>query len=561
MNANSFRPGPSRCGRWMCAALGLAVWALACEHRAAGREGPEPGPESRDLARVRADESRRCDVLARAARAVVCVFADVDAGVGGSGVVIDPQGFGLTNFHVVQPFVDSRKGYGGLSDGKLYPLRLLGIDPGGDVALFKLEGKEHFDYAPLGDSDAVRVGQPVVAMGNPFLLAEDFTPTITMGIVSGLHRYQAGQGRSGSLLEYADCIQVSSSINPGNSGGPLFDLDGRLIGINGRASFEERGRVNVGLGYAITINQIRRFLPCLRAGRLCEHGALGATVQMAGEDLVVNAIQSFSPAEQAGLQLGDQVLAFCGQPLRTPNEFLNRLAILPAGWPVQLTVRRDGVLLTVHARLERLPLRVPAPWVPDREHNRAEVRRLLRELAAAGGATAVLRWRARLESDGQIGEHELTSGPRPPTPVRPPPRPAAGEAALRPSEELAQEWARLTAPLHADLARLEEWELLGGDEVDGQVVWVVQQRADQALTQWKFDEDGRLREVVLDWLPAGESVESTSGAVIWQAAAERLSDPRGWPAAWTRRSGDQTQRVEILSVRRGAPSGGTGGRP
>ena len=97
--------------------------------------------------------------------------------------------------------------------------------------MFKLEGKQRFDYAALGDSNTLRVGQPVAAMGNPFVLAEDNQPTITLGIISGLHRYQEGQG---NLLEYADCIQVSTSINPGNSGGPLFDLEGCVIGINGR---------------------------------------------------------------------------------------------------------------------------------------------------------------------------------------------------------------------------------------------------------------------------------------------------------------------------------------
>src|SRR5947199_406932 len=94
-------------------------------------------------------------------------------------------------------------------------------------------------------------------MGNPFLLATDFKPTVTFGLVSGVHRYQYP---AGTLLEYTDCIQIDTSINPGNSGGPLFNMDGELIGINGRGSFEKRGRVNSGVGYAISINQIKNFM-------------------------------------------------------------------------------------------------------------------------------------------------------------------------------------------------------------------------------------------------------------------------------------------------------------
>src|SRR5262249_20547032 len=178
----------------------------------------------------------------------VCIFPEGSRSGGGSGVVIDSQGYGLTNFHVVRPLLAERRGEGGLSDGKTYPLEVLGIDPGGDVAMFKIKNDKPFYPAPLGDSDTLRVGDWTLAMGNPFLLAEDFRPTVTCGFVSGLHRYQRGEGRA---LVYTDCIQVDTSINPGNSGGPLFDLRGDLVGINGRISVAERGRVNVGLGYAI----------------------------------------------------------------------------------------------------------------------------------------------------------------------------------------------------------------------------------------------------------------------------------------------------------------------
>ena len=140
------------------------------------------------------------------------------------------------------------------SSDLLYDAVIVGIDPTGDVALIKLFGRDDFPVATLGDSDQLAVGEACYAMGNPFLLATDFSPTVTYGIISDLHRYQ---GPAGTFLEYTDCIQVDASINPGNSGGPLFSATGDLVGINGRGSFEKRGRVNSGAGYAISINQIK----------------------------------------------------------------------------------------------------------------------------------------------------------------------------------------------------------------------------------------------------------------------------------------------------------------
>src|SRR5439155_19328527 len=169
----------------------------------------------------------------------------------------------------------------GLADGVLYDAVLVGIDKVGDVALIKLlpkPGKENvpFPHVALGDSDKVHEGDWSLAMGNPFLLATDFTPTVTYGLISGVHRYQYP---SGVLLEYTDCIQIDTSINPGNSGGPLFNMQGELIGINGRGSFDKRARINSGVGYAISINQIKNFMGHLHAGLDADHATLGATVR------------------------------------------------------------------------------------------------------------------------------------------------------------------------------------------------------------------------------------------------------------------------------------------
>src|SRR5205823_10384616 len=164
-----------------------------------------------------------------------------------------------------------------------------------------------FPAAPLADSDKVKAGDWTLAMGNPFLLATDFTPTVTYGLVSGVHRYQYPEASKG-LLEYTDCIQIDTSINPGNSGGPLFNMAGELIGINGRISLEKRGRVNSGVGYAISINQIKNFLGQLRAGLDSDHASLGAIVKNKEEDgsqsgMVVTRILESCDAHRRGLDL------------------------------------------------------------------------------------------------------------------------------------------------------------------------------------------------------------------------------------------------------------------
>ena len=291
-------------------------------------------------------EQRRVDVLKKISPAVVAIFGNGGQG-GGSGVVISPDGYALSNFHVTSGSGEFMKC--GLNDGVLYDAVIVGIDPTGDVALIKLLGRDDFPFATVGDSDKVQVGDWAYAIGNPFLLATDFHPTVTYGIVSGVHRYQYP---AGSFLEYADCIQVDSSINPGNSGGPLFNYDGELVGINGRGSFEKRGRVNSGAGYAISINQIMHFLDHLRSGRVVDHATLGATVT-SGEDgrVVVASILESSEAYRRGLRRDDEIVSFAGRNIRSVNQFKNVLGIYPKGWRLPLTYRREQQKYSIQARL------------------------------------------------------------------------------------------------------------------------------------------------------------------------------------------------------------------
>ncbi len=319
---------------------------------------------------VLAAESAREKTIARISRPTIAIFDSGGQG-GGSGVIISPDGYALTNFHVVNATGVSMKC--GLDDGRFVDAVLVGLDPSGDIALIKLLGKGDFPAAELGDSDTARAGQWVYVVGNPFLLADDFKPTITYGILSGVHRYQYP---SGTFLEYADCLQTDAAINPGNSGGPMFDSGGRLIGINGRGSFEKRRRVNVGVGYAISINQIKRFIGLLKSGRIVDHATLGATVSTDSERrVVVDDILDDSDAYRRGLRYGDELVRFAGRDISSTNAFKNVLGTYPNGWRVPLTYRRDGKEYNIRVRLAALHLEgelqamlntEQEPPVPDR---------------------------------------------------------------------------------------------------------------------------------------------------------------------------------------------------
>lgn len=357
--------------------------------------------EDDPLARAKAAEARRVALVQKLAPAVGAFFQKATVGKGGgSGVVIDPRGYAITNFHVSLIEHDLLVG---LNDGKLYKARLVGVDPGGDIALAKLEGKERFAFAEMGRSDEVKIGDRVLAMGNPFLLATDFAPTVTEGIVSGVHRFRDAGGPAD--LVYGDCIQIDASINPGNSGGPLFDEAGRWIGINGLGGFrDDRGRVNVGVGYAASVDQIKNFIEDLRAGQQCEHGTMNATVRdLPDEDdphrsqVKVDAIVQDSVAWAAGLRPGDVLVSFDGVPIRTQNQFLTLISRLPAGRRVRLVVDRrrtdasigganNYIRSAVGFRLAGTPSGPEeGKWVPDAELIAQETRATL---AAGRAATA-----------------------------------------------------------------------------------------------------------------------------------------------------------------------------
>ena len=391
------------------------------------------------LAAVQASEARRVAVVAACAPAV-CSVMSMDAPGGGSGVVFDPRGYVLTNFHVVggpdegytpsEPELPAaelevwrrdNKASGaehwrnkkiGLPDGELYEAVVLGVDPGSDLAVLRMLPKREgqtWPFRELGDSDQLLVGQTVFAMGNPFLLATDFTPTVTFGIVSGTHRYQEGGGQR--MLVYPDCIQVDAAVNPGNSGGPLFNEAGEVVGINGRISIGDRGRVNVGVGFAIASNQINNFLADLIAGRHAEHGTLDLSAWFMGSKaegeqrrgVFVQQLFKDSVSALVGVGLGDEITRFDGVEVRSANQLATMVGVLPAGAWVTLwhkPLRGEGQFgdeRRVTLQLSRLDTGSSRDGTDARLASRAE-RRI---------ATAALRarWPASSEPPGAVQWH------------------------------------------------------------------------------------------------------------------------------------------------------------
>ena len=304
-------------------------------------------------------ESARVETIGRISPSVVCVMAPNGEG-GGSGVLISADGFAISNFHVTSGSGSFMKC--GLDNSKLYDAVIVGIDPTGDVALIQLQGRTDFSAAQPGDSDQVRVGDEVMALGNPFLLASDFTPTVTYGIVSGVRRYQYP---ANTFLEYTDCIQIDASINPGNSGGPLFDIQGRWIGINGRASFEKRGRVNSGAAYAISVNQVQLFIEHLKCGLIVDHGVPEFTVETVEGEVVVSQVSELSEAWRRGLRARAQIVSFAGRLVSSANDFQNVLGIYPEGTRLPLTWRDKEGVHSATIRLRPLHDFQKAPELPE----------------------------------------------------------------------------------------------------------------------------------------------------------------------------------------------------
>ncbi|MBI3825888.1 MAG: trypsin-like peptidase domain-containing protein [Candidatus Rokubacteria bacterium] len=267
----------------------------------------------------------------------------------GSGFIVSPDGYVVTNNHVVG---EADEIVVRLADQSEYRARVVGTDPKTDIALLKIDARG-LPPLPFGDSDQIDVGAPVMAIGNPFGLEQ----TVTTGIVSAKERY-IGSG------PYDDFIQTDASVNPGNSGGPLVDAHGGLIGIN-TAIFSETGG-SVGIGFAIPVNLAKQVLPQLKERGSVTRGYLGVAVGPVTPDAVrelrlpgrrgalVADVVPRSPAAAAGLRPGDVIVALEDRELQTPIDLTRRIAGTPPGTSVSLGVARADGRRTVKVTLSEL---------------------------------------------------------------------------------------------------------------------------------------------------------------------------------------------------------------
>ena len=266
----------------------------------------------------------------------------------GSGFIISKDGYIVTNNHVVE---DATEVMVTLADKQEYPAKVIGRDPKTDIALVKIEPKEPLTVASLGDSAALRVGDWVLAVGNPFGLSN----TVTAGIVSAKDRV-IGAG------PYDDFIQTDAPINPGNSGGPLFNLKGEVVGIN--TAIVPQGQ---GIGFAVAVNQAKALLPQLEATGTVTRGYLGVHIQSLTPELakslnlkdtkgaLVADVTPGSPAAAAGIKRGDVIVGFAGKAITETTQLPTLVAETPVDTTTPVTVLRDGAEQTLSITVGKMP--------------------------------------------------------------------------------------------------------------------------------------------------------------------------------------------------------------
>ncbi|MGK2943301.1 MAG: DegQ family serine endoprotease [Desulfuromonadales bacterium] len=325
----------------------------------------------------------------------------------GSGFIISADGYILTNDHVVDGADEIKVK---LSDGREFNAEIRGLDPKLDLALIKIEAGENLPIAALGDSDSIKIGEWVMAIGNPFGLEQ----TVTVGIVSA-------KGRVIGAGPYDDFIQTDASINPGNSGGPLFNVKGEVVGIN--TAIVAGGQ---GIGFAIPVNMAKQILPQLRDEGHVTRGWLGVTVQALNKELaesfgletpqgaLVNEVIKGSPADKAGLQRGDILLNYDGQKIMELNDLPRLVAATPVDKAVELRIFRDGRERVVKVAIGKMATGEQEFAMGDKESGgalgltAANVTPELAERFALGGTEGILI--TRVAPEGPADEANLRVG-------------------------------------------------------------------------------------------------------------------------------------------------------
>jgi serine protease Do len=264
----------------------------------------------------------------------------------GSGFILTPDGLVVTNNHVVaREDVEAREIIVRLSDGREFPAEVVGRDKSTDVALLRLRGQgvSGLPAVYLGDSDKLEVGDWVVAIGSPFALDH----SVSHGMISAKERV-IGVG------PFDDFIQTDALINPGNSGGPLFNMRGEVVGVNTAIITEGQG-----IGFAVPINMVKDLLPNLRKNGQLQKGWLGVVIdeqpQVGTRAAVVTRVYPISPAAQAGIRPGDQVVKVNGKQVDSFQQLLRKVAIMAPGSEAKLTLLRDGVSQEVLVKLTARP--------------------------------------------------------------------------------------------------------------------------------------------------------------------------------------------------------------
>ena len=277
------------------------------------------------------------DIVERVSPAVVSLSNEKGLG---SGFVVDSSGYIVTNNHVMSGLNEAEVRF---SDGSKYKARLIGRDEATDIALLKIDAAKSLPSLKFYDDRRVRVGDLVLAVGNPFGLAG----TATAGILSARGRDDAPGG------QFTDYLQLDAAINPGNSGGPTFDVNGRVVGMN------TMGRPGRGIGFAIPASTIQRVIEDLKQGRAVQRGFLGVQIDKLSDEAantlglpnasgaLVTSVIPGSPAEKAGIRRGDVILKINGDVVKDNKELARRIGALKVGETASFTLWRDGTTMTV----------------------------------------------------------------------------------------------------------------------------------------------------------------------------------------------------------------------
>jgi putative serine protease PepD len=343
-------PGRSR-GRGLVPALALAAALAALAISGLAVLGGD-GDEQADLLPAAGGGTPAPTQIGRVYQSAGPGVVSVQVGsASGTGFVVRNDGTIVTNAHVVGQGGAAQVRFG--DSGETVPAEVLGTDPSSDLAVLRVDpgSTGPLRPLPLADSDQVRVGDSVVAIGNPFGLDR----TATAGIVSSLGReIQAPDG-----FQIDEVIQTDAPINPGNSGGPLLDVRGRVVGVNTQIATGGGSNGNVGIGFAVPANRVREVLPALSRGEHIERAYLGVTSSPHPDGAEIQGVTPGSPAQSAGLRAGDVITGVDGRDVSEPEDVSQAIDQLEPGDEVVVEVSRDGESRTMTVELAERPQRTP----------------------------------------------------------------------------------------------------------------------------------------------------------------------------------------------------------